>query len=262
MNAMLLTWNPEKWPDDPDEREEMVIQNTSDFGGRWSTGHRKSIPDGTPIFLLAQGNNRGIVASGRTRGAIFQDRHWNDGRKLANYVSVDFTEWIPLDLRLHTEALELSVPSVPWRAILASGTTVDESETVALETLWTEHLTTLGIGSVRQPEELPAEERFIQGAVERVAVNRYERNPEARKKAIALHGFDCKGCGFNFEAEYGDLGKDYIVIHHLLPVSTLPTGYEVNPATDLVPLCANCHAMVHRENPPLKPEALRKRMKK
>jgi predicted HNH restriction endonuclease len=33
--------------------------------------------------------------------------------------------------------------------------------------------------------------------------------------------------------------------------------YRLNPKTDLVPLCSNCHSMVHTESPPITPEKLK-----
>ena len=75
---------------------------------------------------------------------------------------------------------------------------------------------------------------------------RYERNPKNREHAIEIHGLDCYVCGFNFEEVYGERGKDFIEVHHLQPLSTLEEATEINPDTDLVPLCANCHRMIHR----------------
>ena len=79
--------------------------------------------------------------------------------------------------------------------------------------------------------------------------NRYERDPINRKRAIEIHGLSCFGCGFNFEVVYGEWGKDFIEIHHINPLSTF-NGEEVliDPSKDLVPLCSNCHRMVHRRH--------------
>jgi 5-methylcytosine-specific restriction enzyme A len=73
----------------------------------------------------------------------------------------------------------------------------------------------------------------------------YERSRKNRAAAIRLHGTKCKACGFDFNAVYGpELARDYIEIHH---VESIATGVRhVDASTDLVPLCANCHAMVHR----------------
>jgi predicted HNH restriction endonuclease len=75
----------------------------------------------------------------------------------------------------------------------------------------------------------------------------YERDNRNRQQAIAIHGLSCFGCGFNFEKYYGEYAKGYIQIHHVKPVSELGGTVKINPETDLIPLCANCHAIVHRK---------------
>lgn len=100
----------------------------------------------------------------------------------------------------------------------------------------------------RSPDEVVG---FPEGASSQVLVNRYERDPRNRKAAIAIHGESCMACGFNFREVYGDLGASYIVVHHLTPISAIGDDYIIDPRTDLVTICANCHAMVHRTNPPM-----------
>ncbi|MEK4152407.1 HNH endonuclease [Carnobacterium sp. FSL E2-0243] len=74
----------------------------------------------------------------------------------------------------------------------------------------------------------------------------YERNQKLRKKAIEIHGTRCLGCRFSFLEMYGEYGEDYIEIHHTKPLSSIKEEVIVNPDTDLVPLCSNCHRIVHR----------------
>lgn len=71
-----------------------------------------------------------------------------------------------------------------------------------------------------------------------------ERDPGLRTEAVRIHGTDCAGCGFSFGRAYGAWGENYIEIHHVIP---LGDGKErrTDPHTDLIPLCANCHCMVH-----------------
>jgi len=76
---------------------------------------------------------------------------------------------------------------------------------------------------------------------------KYERSLKNRNKAIDIHGTICKGCKFDFEKTYGERGKGFIEIHHLKPLSDLNEEIEVNPEEDLVPLCSNCHRMIHRK---------------
>jgi 5-methylcytosine-specific restriction protein A len=95
-----------------------------------------------------------------------------------------------------------------------------------------------------------------EGALMRITVNRYERSPSNRAAAIAAHGVTCKACGFDFAQFYGTLGEGFIEVHHRIPVSHMEANYIVDPIRDLVPLCSNCHATVHRTDPPLEPDAL------
>lgn len=90
-----------------------------------------------------------------------------------------------------------------------------------------------------------------EGAPIQSIVTRYERKKVNREACIQLNGLRCAACGFDFGAFYGQLGAGYVEVHHITPISELGPSYRINISTDLVPLCANCHAMVHRENPPV-----------
>ncbi len=54
-------------------------------------------------------------------------------------------------------------------------------------------------------------------------------------------------CNFNFEDKYGPLGKGFIEVHHVKPISEYQLEKSTNPEVDLAVLCANCHRMVHRK---------------
>lgn len=100
---------------------------------------------------------------------------------------------------------------------------------------------------------------YYEGDYKSVKVNRYERDPKIKGKVIESYndndvdprnGYKCHVCGFDFEDAYGALGRDFIEVHHLVPLSKRKGKHKVNPAEDLVPLCANCHAMIHRMDDP------------
>lgn len=96
-------------------------------------------------------------------------------------------------------------------------------------------------------EALTEEESGTEGGKKLRLVNYFERNPTLRATAISLHGTSCKSCGFNFEAVYGEHGKNYIEVHHLVPISTLLEPTTINAKEDLTVLCSNCHRMLHRK---------------
>jgi len=112
-------------------------------------------------------------------------------------------------------------------------------------------------------EEVLTDDNEIQtgmpeGSIIRVEVNRYERNQLNRAACIAVRGCICTVCGFDFGEVYGQYGTGFIHIHHIVPVSQLGDDYLINPLKDLVPVCPNCHAMLHTVNPPLTVEELQK----
>lgn len=76
---------------------------------------------------------------------------------------------------------------------------------------------------------------------------RIERNAKLAKDVKKHHGYSCQVCNLNFEALYGEVGKEYIEAHHLTPIASVK-GRKValDPAKDFAVLCANCHRMVHR----------------
>lgn len=93
-------------------------------------------------------------------------------------------------------------------------------------------------------------EHLHEGRSLTVEMTTYERNPEARRRCLAHFGSACQACGFDFERTYGILGHGFIHVHHIVPLSEIGEQYVVNPIDDLVPVCPNCHAMLHRRLPP------------
>jgi 5-methylcytosine-specific restriction protein A len=94
-------------------------------------------------------------------------------------------------------------------------------------------------------------EGFSEGKLSKIEINKYERNPVNRKICLMAKGYVCEICGFDFQRTYGNIGKDYIEVHHTIQVSEMGADYIVKPLKDLVPLCSNCHSMIHRTKPML-----------
>lgn len=86
----------------------------------------------------------------------------------------------------------------------------------------------------------------------------FERRKNYRDAALNAHGYICKVCGFDFEKKYGKLGKHFIHVHHIKPVSEIEKPRAIDPVKELIPVCPNCHAMIHRrKNSTLSIEELR-----
>ena len=107
-------------------------------------------------------------------------------------------------------------------------------------------------------DEIPNPETVFEGAKKEIVVNSYERNREARSRCIAERGCKCAVCGMDFEKKYGEIGQGFIHVHHIVPLASIGKEYELDPVKDLIPVCPNCHAMLHRRNPPYSIEELKR----
>ena len=91
-----------------------------------------------------------------------------------------------------------------------------------------------------------------EGVEHQYNLTKKERNPELRRKCIEYYkqlwggNIHCICCGFDFGKAYGKLGEGYIEVHHVNPHHTFEGEHMVDPVQDLIPLCSNCHSMIHR----------------
>lgn len=111
------------------------------------------------------------------------------------------------------------------------------------------------------PEEITKPEFHIEGAKRTITVNAYERCAKARAACINHHGTSCAVCAFSFKDRYGELGSGFIHVHHIVPIGSIGAEYQVDPINDMVPVCPNCHAMLHQTEPPLKVSDLKELLK-
>ncbi|MBR0161976.1 MAG: HNH endonuclease [Oscillospiraceae bacterium] len=77
-------------------------------------------------------------------------------------------------------------------------------------------------------------------------VARFERNPRLRNAAAKRDNYTCRACGMQFVTKYGDYGKNYIEVHHTVPLSTYDEQRDT-PIDELVSVCSNCHSIIHRK---------------
>ena len=92
--------------------------------------------------------------------------------------------------------------------------------------------------------------QLYEGAARQYSVNGKERSPLARRLCIEAYlkrdgRLACQVCGMCFAERYGEIGEGFIHIHHVTPIAESSGARPVDPETDLVPVCPNCHAMIH-----------------
>ena len=262
MATYLLTYNDEKWKWNDIDLAINEIKNAGRFISSWSSGKRKKINVGERVYVIKLGSEpKGILASGWVYNGWHEDRHWDNEKamqgKKANYIDVNF-EFIlnpEKDEILSIEGLNKGLlKNMDWYPI-ASGVIIPEKIAEKLEEKWSSFIK-ISSKSFNErieilPEEIFSADKYIEGATTKITVNSYERNADARAKCIKIYGYNCFACGCNLEKIYGERAKNFIHVHHTIPLSETNSSYKVDPKKDLKPLCPNCHAVIHRYKPVL-----------
>jgi 5-methylcytosine-specific restriction enzyme A len=251
MNTYLFTWNPNKssWDDLP----EAVYQvNTGNYYyDYWSTGNTKRIHRGDRFLLMRLGvPPKGIIGLGQVLSdEPYQLPHWDEQKAKAGQkalrVDLLFSHlselpYIAADILITDKKCK----SFHWfpqaSGVLIPGDIAAYVTTMVEKKTGSKHvqLTTQELG------------KLSEGKPKTITINTYDRSPRARQECLQHHGTSCFICGFNFEEKYGEMGKGFIHVHHLRPVADVGQEYKINPVRDLRPVCANCHAMLHKRRPP------------
>lgn len=253
MNTYLIVWNPKRWPWDYIEESIEQVEKFGKCSERWSCGNNKSIKPGDRIFLVKVGTEpKGIIGSGFSTTVPFTAQHWSGKNKEAYYIDIDFEVLLnPIEEPILTlDLLKMGNLATQNWTPQASGISIRQELVEELEAIWFDFLTTQKIrNNPFVPSSNDEQKVYTEGTPNQVIVTKYERNPFARKKCLEYHGFSCSVCDFNFHNIYGDVGKDFIHVHHLTQVASIGKSYQINPIEDLRPVCPNCHAIIHKRKP-------------
>ena len=104
---------------------------------------------------------------------------------------------------------------------------------------------------------IPYEELIAEGETKTMVTRSYERSRKLRNAAIehfSRNGIiSCDCCGFEFKSFYGEVyGTSCIEIHHLKPIfqyASMSVVQTIDEALkNLLPVCPNCHRVIHRNN--------------
>ncbi|MBY0147745.1 HNH endonuclease [Neobacillus niacini] len=202
--------------------------------------------NGDILFIYVSGNIRKVrfkveVIEGivKDKDITYDKKFWLDEEKYKKSKEYDYTRIRLLD---EIDTSELSLAKLRNYGLKGNiqGAMKLKGELHDYIMSFFEH----GLTEGYYPEEVS--EGLEEGKRKTINVNVYERNPLARKKCMDFYGVQCQICNFNFEEKYGEVGKDFIHVHHIVPLHQIQGDYKVDPIKDLIPVCPNCHAMLHR----------------
>lgn len=253
-NTYLFVWNPSKWPFSELNQKKQELESLARTKILWSVSAHKQVKIGDRAFICRVGvEPKGIFASGVIASEPRLAPHWS-GTKLVQrlfleldiLLNPDVTEILSLDI------LNEKVSSSQCWTPQSSGIRIS-NEPEKLEEVWFEFILNQKLDIINIDEH----QVFVEGRPFQITQTLYERNPHARKICLKYHGYSCSACKFNFKSTFGTIGNEYIHVHHLTPLSAVSDNYKLNPIHDLIPVCPNCHAMLHRRNPPYSIEELK-----
>ena len=262
MNTFLFAWNPERWDWTDLEKNIEELEKTGRVAQMWSCVSHKLINIGDRVFLIKLGRGkRGIIGAGFFATSPFLSPHWDNSGKMAHRVIVDFEALLnpKEDSILSMDLLKQgNLNSQHWSS-QASGISIKSELTEELESVWFDFLTTQNIRfNPFKNNDSENQKTYTEGTPNQVRLTKYERNPHARKKCIEHFGLSCQVCELNFEKTYGEIGKDFIHVHHISQLANIGKTYEVNPLKDLIPVCPNCHSMIHKRKKAYSIEEMKK----
>lgn len=229
-----------------DDLKEILRPGTTDH---WLATHfRKMMRPGNKVIFWQAGSESGIYGVGELRGTPYLDDN-KEWRVKTKYTKRFDPPLLKRDLLRHPILRTLRILKAPFQGTNFEATKEQWNALVFLND-------TFNAGEVETPE------CFAEGATVSRSVNAYERNPLARQKCLEHYGYRCAACKTDFQAKYGEIGKACIHVHHLKQLSTIGQEYQVDPLKDLRPVCPNCHAMIHWEDPMMSIERLQKMLKR
>jgi len=109
---------------------------------------------------------------------------------------------------------------------------------------------------------LSVEQRFIEGERRISNAARTIRNANLRVAAKNHWGTDCYCCGFDFRTFYGDAGEGIALVHHIEPFAQSGNESRASSVDDVRIVCANCHYLIHSEDPPIDVDTLRRQIRR
>jgi 5-methylcytosine-specific restriction enzyme A len=243
MATFLLTWNPNNYPWDDIDNCIREISAHGHFRRFWSCGRSKKPSPGDRFFVLRQKvEPRGIMASGHITSEPYIDKSTHNHSGWSRYVKIVFDGILNPNSGKILSRHRLDEPDLSkahWNT-QGSGIQIPDDVAKILDEEWRKFTNTNG------SELFKISNQLVEGARQEIHTTVYERNPKARLACLEAHGYSCAVCGFNFEDVFGEIGKYFIHVHHVKPLSEIDGKYVVDPLNDLKPVCPNCHAILHR----------------
>jgi 5-methylcytosine-specific restriction protein A len=250
MEAIILAWTTAgpQWSGSY-ASDIATVRRTGLVRREWVVPDDPAVVPGIDVWLLVVDGGaamRGVIGHGTiigTSGIMSGDTTGNTSAGGEGTLRLDIDVDVLLD---HGDQLPLSqVESILPGVLQQRADTIplDGPSAAAMRTLWAGT-----IGPDRGSRE-PTAGSLPQRMTTRISANRFERDPDLRRIALAHRGSLCQACDVDLEQVYGDAAHGLMEVHHITPFEHLTADYQPDPLVDLIPLCPTCHLVAHSRWP-------------
>ncbi|MCL2130796.1 MAG: HNH endonuclease [Treponema sp.] len=244
MKTYLLTWNPNISPWDNIDNEIIELQEKDYTDNRWDCNN-SNVKPGDLYFIIAVGGSKrkGIFCFGIVEDFLLKQESLINKDRITNriigknYILLNPEKDEIIDLNY----LNNHFPNQKWTPQNCGIIIKDEYANILLNN-WEEH-----IGKYKLYKNKINNRIYLDGNPQQKLYTYYERDSKARDKCLQIKGYTCAVCEKKMVDIYGDIGKEYIHVHHIKFLSSIKKEHKIIPENDLEPVCPNCHSMLHKK---------------
>ena len=244
MKGILLTWNPNVWSWDNLEEEIKILQKNDYVDQNWDC-YNSNVKPGDVFFIMALGGSKkkGLFGFGIVEDFLLDQESLVNKDKITNRIIGKL--YILLNPKIN-EIIELSYlkehfPEQKWTPQNCGIMIKNEYVNILIES-WKEILNKNIAFKEKANSKI-----FLEGNPQQKLYTYYERDPKARDICLKKKGYTCTVCEINMADKYGDVGNEFIHVHHINFLASIKKEHILDPELDLVPVCPNCHSMLHKE---------------
>jgi 5-methylcytosine-specific restriction protein A len=249
MKAYLLTYNPLKWTWDNIDSEVIAVQKNEYIPTKWDCFSRQP-KEGDIFFIVALGKSsrKGIFCSGIINELELGMPSLINGKTKTNRISGDINFLLNPEKSniIDLNFLKKEFPDQRWDS-QKSGISIKDKYVDMLLQNWNKIINKSNIYLNKNSKNIILKKEYWEGNPQQNLSTTSERNIRARNDCIKINGYICKVCGQKMENIYGEIGKNFIHVHHIVFHSSKKGNHKIDPKNDLITVCPNCHSMLHKK---------------
>jgi len=239
MAMYLLTWNPKKWKWDKIDEDIKEIQIKGYIEYEWSC-YSKQPKNGDLFFIMmVNTKNNGVFCSGVV-DSLEKNTHseFNKTQKSNTlHGKINILLNPKKDNILNVNTLKEKFRIQRWEP---------QQSGIEIKTIIQDEFRDLWINFLNKKTKYKnVKKEFLEGNIQQRLYTFRERDSSARDECLKHFGYTCQICKKSLEEIYGEIGKNYIHVHHINFLANTKGTHKVDPIKDLIPVCPNCHSMLH-----------------